>query len=129
MLPKATKCSNPKKKESKFGNLLVPKIFRWIFFRKNVVESAFNAVRNENAIFVDTSLHLNPNHESFPNSIALDKSKLNNFIQVTPKDAVIVLFGNSAQKTTHLHNALEERGFNKVFYVGTLQELKQMKDS
>lgn len=94
-----------------------------------MVESAFDAVRNEQAIFVDASLHLNPDQERYPKSIPLNKSNLNDFVQNTSKDTVIVLYGNNTKNATHFHNTLEDKGFSKVFYVGTLQELKEMKNT
>ena len=107
--------------------MLVPKLFRWLFFRKKLVQNTFDALRNDDTIYVDVSIHLGGNKESFANSVQLNHKNLQEFIQKYDKEQIIVLFGNNRKQLNEMHNQLENSGFNQIYNVGTLEELNKIK--
>lgn len=128
MFKKVMKCTNQKKNELEFGNMLIPKLFRWIFFRKKLVSNTFDALRNADTIYVDASIDLGHNQKSFENSVHLNNWNMHEFIQNTDKQNPIVLFGNSKSNLNKIHTDLEMNGFEKVFCVGSIEELIKIKD-
>lgn len=107
--------------------MLIPELFRWIFFRKGLVRTTFDATRNKDAIFIDTSLKLKDNQETLSGSIHLHSSNVKEFMQKTPKDAILVLFGNNKDQSVKMHDTLEQNGFTQVFNAGTLKDVKEIK--
>lgn len=108
--------------------MVIPKLFRWLFFRKKMVQTTFDALRNENTVYLDTSLQLNENQETFAGSRRITHSDIASLTQEFQQDQVFILFGNNKTRTNEIHDMLEKSGFKKVFNVGTLQELKQIKE-
>jgi len=108
--------------------MLVPKLFRWIFFRKKSVKTTFDALRNPETIYIDTSSHLGETTKTFEGSRRLGDSDINSFAQETDKDHPIILFGNNKSNIDRIHNQLEKVGFQKVFNVGSVEELIKIKE-
>lgn len=108
--------------------MLIPKLFRWIFFRKKLVQTTFDALRNEDTLYLDTSMDLGSHSETFDGSRKFGRENVAELRQEFQPDKVIVLFGNNKKRTDEIHDMLEQSGFQKVFNVGTLEELKQIKN-
>lgn len=109
--------------------MLVPKLFRWLFFRKKLVTNAFDALRNENTVYVDTGVNLHPGQENYPGSVIFRNEKINEFKSKFNNETVFVLFGNSRQRAGEVEDMLKNEGFQQVFYVGTVEELKKIKEN
>lgn len=108
--------------------MLVPKLFRWLFFRKKLVQNTFDALRNPTTVYLDTSLDLGHNQSSFPNAIQFDVSHIDSFKKEYNADAILVIFGNNPKRRNDAHDVLENNGYAQVYNVGTLDELIQIKN-
>ena len=108
--------------------MLIPKLFRWVFFRKKGVSNTFDALRHENTIYVDASIDLGREQKSYGDSFHLNNWNIHEFNQKTEKSNPIIIFGNSKSNLNKIHTDLEMNGFEKVFCVGSLEELIKIKD-
>lgn len=93
-----------------------------------MVGNTFDALRHADTIYVDASIDLGHDQKTFENSVHLNNWNLHEFIQNTDKNTPIVIFGNSKSNLNKIHTDLEMNGFEKVFCVGSVEELIKIKD-
>ncbi|MDO5655408.1 MAG: hypothetical protein Q4G27_04640 [Flavobacteriaceae bacterium] len=103
--------------------MIIPKLFRWLFFRKKLIYNTFDALRNKDTVYIDTSLNLDSIQDSWPGSLKLKPVDLPNFKNTYSAENAIIIFGNNEKSRNEMHDLLERNGFSHVFNVGTLQEL------
>lgn len=94
-----------------------------------MVENTFDAVRNENALFVDTSIQLDSKQATYPQSVCLNESNWDEFVANTSEEQILVLFGNNKNQRNLMHQRLEENGFTQIYNAGTLEELNYIKNT
>ncbi|MXV38114.1 hypothetical protein GO491_05405 [Flavobacteriaceae bacterium Ap0902] len=109
--------------------MIIPRLFRWLFFRNAMEDNVFDAVRKEEARYIDTSINLGTPIESIENASRLNEHNLEAFAQSTPKDTLLILYGNHKKTRMEIFQKLKETGFNNLFEVGTIQDLKNVQDS
>lgn len=109
--------------------MLVPKLFRWLFFRKKLVENTFDALRNDQSLLVNVDVNLGRAQSNIENSIKLTDNNWSDFVQRENKTHPIILYGNSKNKLNETQRRLEQAGFEKVFVLGTEEELINAKDN
>ncbi|MGI9527524.1 MAG: hypothetical protein ACR2MS_10485 [Weeksellaceae bacterium] len=109
--------------------MIIPKLFRWLFFNKNQTNNVFDALRKTDSLLVDVSLDLGTPIESVDNSLKLDDSNFKEFVDKTSKERVIIIFGNQKARRMKFYSRLEAEGFEHLYDLGTLDDLKEIRNN
>ncbi len=110
--------------------MLIPRLFGWFSRKKKKnapVKTTFDALRHDDTLYVDVSTEYSLSGETYETSVKLNRENLAEFELEYSKDLPIILFGNNKGQLNKMHDALEQRGFTKVFNVGRLEDLKTVK--
>ena len=108
--------------------MLMPKLFKYLFFRKVMKETTLDAIKNPQTTFIDVR-----NSEELEEDGALEKAKHIPLIELPERieeiktyATPIVIFCKSGCRAGRAKEFLDENGFEKVFNGGGYTDVMEI---
>lgn len=122
-------CINQKKKESLFGKtMVIPKFFKWLFFRKVIKMTTTEAIQHPNVTLIDVrepyELEIDG---TVPKAINIPLAQIPEKIEdLKEMQKPIVIFCKSGNRASSALNFLHENSVDKIFNGGGFTDVKEL---
>ena len=108
--------------------MIIPNLFRWLFFRKVIKMTTVEAIKNQNATLIDIREPYELEIDGMVDSaINIPMGEIPAHLdQIKEKSTPIVIFCRSGRRATSVIEFLQENGITEVFNGGGFADVNEI---